>query len=186
MNAEQTTEFDTLRTKLPIHIQTLHKDAQAQPGLAERAGELVAELKADAKRARLAIEEAKAIADKAIRESPGDYGLAKATEASVQSAIALVPEVKIAQRDYIDASYNADKAVELLDAFQHRKSMIQDEVRLYLGNYWGEAEVKDMEDVKADLVEDTEKRANASRRERRRSREKRQILRSEYVAQGMG
>jgi len=161
-------EFEDLRSRLSINVNSLHKDARIQPDLMARAGELLAECKMEMRRARLEADESKAHASRQIREDPEHYGIEKATQAAVDAAVLLTTSVKQASRELTDASYDVDRAAALADAFQHRKSMIQDEVRLYLGNYWGECDVKDMKDAEADVREDVEKKATEKRRRRRR------------------
>ncbi len=137
--------IDELTKKLPIDIRELHKVAEGQPELMYAAGELAANAKAAAKSTKMGYETAKATADRAIRDNPSAFGLAKATEKSIESTVILVKEVNVLCQAAIDAEYFADKATALVQAFAHRKSMIQDEVTLYVNNYWGEITEKSMD-----------------------------------------
>ena len=144
-------EYDELRKHLRIDLTALHKSAQEQPGLALEAGELAAELKAAARRCKLDLDEAKGNAYREIRNNPDQFGLDKITESAISSTIPVHPAVVAAAREEANAYEAADKAAALADAFGHRKSMIQDEVRLFLGNYWGDIEIKDMGGAAADV-----------------------------------
>ena len=135
-------QLDELRSKLAVHIDALHLDAQEQPDLAYRVGELAAEAKAEARRMRMEYEETKAATDKEVRLFPEKFGVIKTTESSIASAVTLAPLVKEAHEQMIAADKDADKANALRDAFHHRKSMLQLEGELFMANYWGEVEVR--------------------------------------------
>ena len=70
------------------------------------------------------------------------YGLSKVTESAVKSAVVLHPDVMKAKRDAIESAELADKAKNLANAFEHRRSMLNAEVELYVNNYWGEPGMK--------------------------------------------
>lgn len=172
MNETEQQEFDELRKSLHIHIHELHKDAQAQPDLVCRAGELAAEMKARSKRAKLAVEETKANVDKSIRDNPDEHGLAKVTEGAVQSTIDRCVEVKKAQNEAIDAELESDKAAVLAEAYRHRKGMISDEVTLYVANYWGEVDERQMGKTASDAKGQQDDRVQRKRRRLKKNKEK--------------
>ena len=163
--------YNELKGKLSIHIHALHEDAEGQPDLCMQAGELAAELKATAKRAKLAVEEAKAEVNRDARTNPESYGIEKVTEAAIGAAILINHEVQFASRAAIDAELEADKASTLAHAFDHRKSMIVEEVKMYLNNYFGEVAVGEMGEAKDGLRDDKEarilKRREAAKKKRR-------------------
>ena len=129
-----------LRDSLPIDINRLHLDAREQPGLADKAGQLAAEAKATAKRAKLKLEISQAEANQSIRADPEAHGLAKVTESAVQSAVVLAKDVVLARRVLLAAERDADLAAAIANAFEHRRSMIKVEADLYANNYWGEVD----------------------------------------------
>lgn len=131
--------FDDLRAKLAIDLDALHQNAEEQPSLAEDAGELAAETKAKARRAKLAVEEGKAVAERKVRATPEKFGITKATEAAIASAVVVHDIVKEAQREYISTSEEADRHDALANAFEHRKAMLKLEGKLYGDNYWGDS-----------------------------------------------
>jgi len=137
------TDINDLKTKLAIHLEDLHHDAQNQPTDACDAGELAATAKADAKRAKIELEEIRAITQRTVRADPSKYGIDKPTEAAIAAAVMVDMNVANAERKYIDAQETADKAMALADAFEHRKSMLTAEVKLWLNNYWGDVSVKE-------------------------------------------
>jgi len=173
MTPEQELEYNQLQSCLHINLHGLHEDAQGQPELAFRAGELAAELKAAAKRAKLNYEEVAASVEMEVRSGPEDFGLKKVTESTIASVVTKHPDVLSARKAQIEAERDADLAAALANAFEHRRSMLKSEVELYVNNYWGDVEVKERDmrrnetasRVKA--AEDKEAEIEAKRRERR-------------------
>ena len=138
VNEQHTEQYTALRRSLSIHLQALHRDAQGQPEKATESGELMAEAKAQSKRARVDLEEAKATADAEIRANHEKFGLAKVTESAVSNAVTNHPEVRKLNQVAIDAEEWANKCDSLFVGFHHRKAMLQIEVELFRAEYWGE------------------------------------------------
>ncbi len=143
-----------LKEQLAIHLNALHTDAQGQPALAEQAGEMAAEAKAAAKRARLEADEARAFFERDIRKNPGAHGVGKVTEGSVAAAVAVNSQVGVAERAAIAAQEAADRAEAVANAYKHRRSMLKIEAELWLANYFGDVVVQGREMGKtADAVQ---------------------------------
>ena len=153
MDPAQLTQYEFLKRELRVHISELHRDAEMQPVHMNDAGDMLADLKAVVHRKKLAVEREEAKVDKDARRNPEKYGLTKVTENTIKSAIALAPAVQEAQEELVNAEQSAGKVSAVVDALGHRKSMIQDEVRLYLSNYFGEVTVRDMSETKTDLTD---------------------------------
>ena len=143
MEANEQAEYAELQTHLAVHVQALHEDAEGQAQLAFRAGELAAELKARAKRAKMAAEAVEAKVDQAVRADPESYGLSKTTETSIRSAVVGSDPVLESREAQIAAEKGADLASALSNAFEHRRSMLRIEAELYVNNYWGDVEVRE-------------------------------------------
>jgi len=176
MEAEQQAEYADLQSTLHIHLHGLHEDAQDQPDLASRAGELAAELKAAAKRAKLAVEELTAQIDLNVRAKPEVFGLSKITETTIASVVATRPQTKEAKQAQIAAEREADLAATLANAYEHRRSMLKIEVDLWMSNYWGDVEVKERDmrrtqaDARAKAADEKQEAVEAKRAERKRRR----------------
>lgn len=173
MDDEQKALYNELRKLLPIHIQSLHKDAQIQPDLAERAGNLAAELKAVAKQRRVDLDELEALLRVGARTKPSDFGLVKITENAVTEIVNSHEDYLNQKQVCIEADLAADLAASLATAIEHRRSMIKIEAQLYLSNYWGEVEVqKEMEEGMTAGIEQMEKRlANARNAKKKKETE---------------
>ena len=134
-----------LREKLAIDINKLHYVAQGQADLAMEAGELFANAKAEAKQKKMTYEIIQAEVDRDIRANPDTYGLSKVTETVVKSTVVVDAAVRSALTELIEAEKESDLTSALVNAYQHRKSMIQAEVQLFVNNYWGDVSEKEME-----------------------------------------
>ena len=130
-------EAESLRHALSVQLHRLHEQCAEQPELYRRATELYAEARAAASRAKLREDEIKAQTSLAARAYPGNYGLDKVTETSIAAAVTENEQVKKAERETIAAQRLADDMRGLMSAYEQRKSMLDTEARLYLGNYWG-------------------------------------------------
>lgn len=168
MNEQNRIEYDRLRKALPVDIESLHKNAEVQPDLAADIGELAASLKSEAKQAKTVLDETKAEAEREIRANPEQ--LPKATESAIASAVVLHQSVKDATREYLEADEDADLASSLANAYEHRRSMLKIEVQLYLGNYWGEVEVREMDKTDRNLSDKKLDRARERVQEGRKRR----------------
>ncbi len=166
MTENDSKTYVELRRKLSININRLQDDAMRHPDLVCRAGELAAELKAQAKRKKLEVEEVKAVTDRAVRADHENYGIDKLTERAVESAVTLDQDVILAKKESVEADLNADMAGVLHQAFEHRKSMLKNEVDLYLSNYWcqPEAQKKDLKKDVDGMKEDVQNRIGERRR----------------------
>ena len=128
-----------LRAKLVVDTNQLHLSAQEQPELMQLAGELAAEAKYAARKARLAAEIASATAAKDIRKNPATFGISKVTESSISEAVVLHPQVVKANTEAIEADKESDMAATIAVAFEHRKAVLRIEADLYANEYWGRA-----------------------------------------------
>lgn len=171
MNEQWNDRLQALRSGLSVRLDRLHEDAQRQPSLAEEAGETAASLRAEARRKRLYVDETKSHVERAVRADPESHGLTKTTEAAIASAVTGSADVIGAQREAIAADELADKAVAVRDAYEHRKRMIGDEVRLYLANYWGDIEEREMDRASGATAGQRESRIRRRRAEKRKRKE---------------
>lgn len=175
MEADQKIEYKDLVSSLAVHIDKLQQDSERHSGLAFRAGELAADLKAEAKRSKLAVEEIEAEVDKEVRADPDSFGLTKITESVVSSAVTSDRRVQEARRREIDAAHDADKAGNLASAYDHRRSMLKGEIELYVHNYFGDPEQdrsmrptrRDVDEVESERMEEELADVQARRRRKR-------------------
>lgn len=79
---------------------------------------------------------AKAEADKKIRTNPEKFGIEKITETVVANTILNEKGYKQAYTEYLEAKYEADMAQGAVNAFEHRKSALENLVRLFGQQYF--------------------------------------------------
>ena len=132
-----------LKAGLAIHLESLHKDAQDQPRLACDAGELAAEAKATARRAKVFLEETKAKVQREVRALPEKFSIDKVTEGAIASAVTANFDVKQAEQAAIGAQEAADATDSVANAYEHRRAMLKAEVEMWMNNYWGDVMVKE-------------------------------------------
>ena len=130
--------FKGWKERLAINIYDLHNDVATQPSYYADVAEVAAELKAEVQAAKSNLELVKAEINSDVRANPGQYNLDKVTEGAIQTAVTLSGRVKEADAVYALACRQHDMIQVLVTAFEHRRSMINNEVQLYINNYWGE------------------------------------------------
>jgi len=145
-----------LEEKLIIHSSKLAVNAQEQCKLSHAAGLMKSDVLGLVKNIKLNIEEQEALTTKSAMSDPDAFGLVKATVDAVKSAVASSPNIVALKRGLIKAETELEKCNSLYNSYQHRKSMIQEEVKLYLSNYWDELAVEEMDeqvlDVKKEMI----------------------------------
>lgn len=78
----------------------------------------------------------KAQLDFDIRSNPEKYNIEKVTEKAVESAILLQDEYKQASKEVIEARYEYESAKGGVLSFEHRKSSLENLVKLLLQGYF--------------------------------------------------
>ena len=80
----------------------------------------------------------KAELDADIRQSPAEFGIDRVTEGAIQSAILLELRYKKVRRKYNKAVRAVNRLTTGLRAISSKKAALENEVRLYLGNYFSD------------------------------------------------
>lgn len=130
--------LDDLRGRMEPDRNRLDEEWSIQPRLRVLCGDLLAEARKELSEAKLDLEVTEADLDLAIRSDPSKYGLAKATEGSIRSALVSTAVYKMAQKAVIEAQKVVDLMTSLTYAADHRRAALEDFVRLWLGNYYSE------------------------------------------------
>lgn len=130
---------------LGIDPMQLDEEWLRQPGLYMRYSEMAAEAQKVRDQAKEKVDVIKAELDRAIRKDPAKFGVDKITESVVASTILIQPEYKAAGDVLIDANYEYSVLQSAVRAFDHRKSALENEVKLWLGSYYsGPKEPRDI------------------------------------------
>lgn len=136
MSAEIRAKLESFKKKLPVDRIRLDEEAVGQSALYGEVGELVTELKAEARIAKNHLDFVKAKVRSDIRKNPAQHDVAKPTIDSVEDACLLSTEYITALSDYSEKQHLADAGAVLLEAAAQRKSIIRDAVSLFVHNYY--------------------------------------------------
>jgi len=104
--------------------------------------------------------------DQRIRANPDEFGLGtRITEGSIQSAILVDDEYQETTRAYFQAKYEYDVAQGVVRAFDHRKSALENLVRLHGQSYFaGPTIPHDLGEVRAQRDASVQRRIGMRRR----------------------
>jgi hypothetical protein len=128
--SEYSQRLKGFRNHLKIDGNNLGEECLGQATLYDNIGNLVSEIKRDARTAKDTMEFVAARLKKDARQNPGKFGIAKITEASLDEAVKTHDDFRAEQQKYTEAQYLADCAAVLLTAAEQRKSMIKDSVSM--------------------------------------------------------
>ena len=109
-----------------------------QPDKMYRAGDILADAKDRADRAKARRHLVKAEVELRVRKNPAAFGLDRATEASIAAVIITVDEYKDALDKVHRTKLKVGRAAALEKATEQRKSALENLVKLHLANYYGD------------------------------------------------
>lgn len=134
---------DSYMEDLSIDLHALEEEWVIQPQLYMKYAQLAAQAQMDRDRAKEKLDVVRAEVDDAIRTEPLEYGApkdksgnAKITEAWIAGTIVLQEEYKDAVQAVNDANYHMNIYRAAVNAFEHRKKALENEVQLWAGGYW--------------------------------------------------
>lgn len=128
------------RERLQINLQNLHRDVAEHAAFYAEIAELGARLKSDLHAAKNASDLEQAHVNSEVRLDPEKFGLEKVTESAIQTAVTLDARVRKVKKDVLRAQRDYDMVQVVVTAFEHRRSMLNNEVQLHTSNYWGESQ----------------------------------------------
>lgn len=132
------------KNELQINQNALDEELIKQPSLFMKYAELSAQARFKRDKAKEYLDLKRAELDGKIRESPAKFGYGgdkKLTEAAISNIIIASDEFKAAQTALNEAALDTGILEAAREAFNHKKSALENLVRLWLGGYWSEAKV---------------------------------------------
>lgn len=122
---------------LQIDGQALDLEFLNQASLMMKYAKHSANKRKELEEAKQALDIAKAETDKKIRDKPSTFlSEGKVTETAVSNAILNHIDYQAAYTTYLEAKFEADMAQGAVNAFEHRKSALENLVRLYGQQYF--------------------------------------------------
>lgn len=132
------------RGQLSIDPDELEQECVGQPLLFCQIGELAAEARSDAKKAKEHVEFVKAKLKGEMRTNPKTYGLDKVTDKAVEAAVQAHPETQDAISDYVESSKAADALSILQTSAEQRRAMLKNLVELVVHRYFNSGDVSEI------------------------------------------
>jgi hypothetical protein len=130
-----------------------------QPSLMAKYSRLLAEAKRDRDIAKEALDLKKAEINLDVRDHPQNYSLEKVTVDSVEACILQQDDYKEALKELNDANYEVNVLQGVVSAIDHRKSALENLVRLYGQNYFaGPAIPHDISKLREELGDEADHR----------------------------
>jgi len=123
---------------IEIEKDALDEEWIKQPMLFFRYSEKCSEARREMDLAKEELDLVRADLDRRIREAPGDFGLAKATETAISNAILLHEDYKAASRKLIKARHTWDLLSKAVQAFDQKKAALENLVRLLSLGYFAD------------------------------------------------
>jgi hypothetical protein len=109
-----------------------------QPRLRLHYGRELADARRDLAQAKADLEVTEAELDLAIRADPKEYGLEKVTETAVKATVLMQPVFKGSQKKLLRCQHSVDVMQAAVSAIDHKKSALEELVRLRLADYYSE------------------------------------------------
>jgi len=134
--------YEELRSRLAINPNSLDGDCATHPVLFEEVGELASCCRAAAKAAKYNLERVQASVQLRYRNGTLASGDTKITEASVMALVATHEEVVKAKAELVDSELISSRCDSLLNAFDHRRSMLSNEVTLITQGFYHQGDIK--------------------------------------------
>jgi hypothetical protein len=124
------------KSLLSIDRSKLEEECDGHPQLAFTWGEHLANARVVAKNAKNRLKLVEARLELSIRSNPGEYGIDKVTESTVQASVRVQDEYEVAQDQLIKAEYDVDVLEAFVWALVDRKGQLENLVHLWGSQYW--------------------------------------------------
>lgn len=121
---------------IAIDETALDLDWLDQPALMMKYARHSAQMRKNLEEAKQNLDIAKAEVDREIRENPAKFKIEKVTEGSVASAILTAQKYQDAHKAYLDSKFEADMSQGAVNAFDQRKSALENLVKLHGQQYF--------------------------------------------------
>ena len=152
---------------LHIDMYALEEEWAGQPRLFRKYSSALADANREFEETKNDLELCKAECSAVVRGSPHDFGMAKVTENGISAAVLQMEQYKEAQESVIDAKHAVDVLKGMTTACDHRRSALENEVRLFLAGYYADPKAPEGEE---EAVAEMEKKSARRKGVRRRTK----------------
>ena len=135
-----------------IDLTILEKQWAEQPRLMRARTRKLAKANRDAAKAKAAFKLVAADLGQAIRKTPEHYGVEKVTDKVVEDTVIRQPEYQKVQAEMIEADYKAELLTGVVRALDHRKSALENEVKLHGQGYFATPQTKDDQITRSNTI----------------------------------
>lgn len=134
-----------------IDEDALDVELLEQPSLMTKYSRLLAEAKLERDLAKEELDLMRATIDLDIRDNPEKYQLSKVTENAINNCILMEEQYQDVQKKYNQDNYEVNVLQGIINAIEHRKSALENLVKLYGQNYFaGPAIPHDLSQLRED------------------------------------
>jgi len=133
--------YDELRKRVAINVNALSEECSNHPELFMEAGDLASEARAAAKASKYNLEQVQSAVQLGFRNGT-THTEAKITETSILALVASNPEVVKAKQELVEAELLSSKCDALVNAYDHRRSMLTNEVTLSTQSFYQTGDIK--------------------------------------------
>jgi len=133
--------YDELRGRVAINANALSEQCSNHPELFMEAGDLASEARAAAKAAKHNLEQVQATVQLGYRNGT-THTEAKITETSILALVATDLAVIKAKRELVETELLSSKCDSLVNAYDHRRSMLTNEVTLATQTFYQTGDIK--------------------------------------------
>ena len=135
----------------------LDQEWEQQPRLYREHAERLADAERDLSQAEAAVKVTRADVELKVRKAPDLYGVEKVAEAGIKAAVELDKRVRKSTLTVIEAKHKADILKAAVRTLEHRKSSLEELVRLWLADYFAEPTTSDKGRTRKQKRADAEK-----------------------------
>jgi hypothetical protein len=133
---------DDYKNSIEIDIDNLENEWRQQPIKFMEWAHKAVEMESERDRLKDKLEVLHGKIDLEIRQDPEKFGIVKATESSIQSAMVGDIRIQGATSDYLQAVKDAKMFNVMREAFDHRKKALEKMTDLWIAGYYAEPRIK--------------------------------------------
>lgn len=162
----------SVKEEISIDKNALDFECMRQSMLYAEASEELASTTFRKETLKLELDKLEAEVDMEIRADPEEYGLnAKPTETAIRATLSADKRIVKKKEEFVEATFDANVAMGMKNAYEHKKTCLELLVKLYISGYWADPVVSEVamkknvgEVVEKEMMESLEQNPRMKRR----------------------